>query len=223
MAHQISKQEIEKELKEILSFGVIGYPSDYLCWLKMSFVQKFDDFQFDISEAGVKELLDSLVSSGDAKPGEFDKKEYTVQDQSDIARQSFGEENYVILGGHEYSPIQYLRSRLEYFLKRKEATEADIMDISIATIEAIENAVKYGDGKEILINYSVASERLFSITITNRIKEFELQTEIERGKYSSNITLMRGVMVMQKLFDNLDLSILDDTKQAKLFAQKKLS
>ena len=129
MEHQVSQQEIKSELKEILSFGVIGYPSDYLCWLKMSFVQKFGDFQCDISEQKVKDLLDAFVASGDAKPGEFDKKEYAVQEQSSIAKQSFGEENYVILGGHEYSPIQYLRSRLEYFLKRKDATEDAIREI----------------------------------------------------------------------------------------------
>jgi hypothetical protein len=55
----------------------------------------------------------------------------------------------------------------------------------------------------------------------NKIKEIDLLQEIEK-KYTATTTLMRGIMVMQKLFDNLNLDILDETKQARLIATKTL-
>ena len=58
--------------------------------------------------------------------------------------------------------------------------------------------------------------------MVNKIKEFDLQTEIDRGKYSSSITLMRGVLVMEKLFDKFDLILLDNNTQAMVQAEKKL-
>ena len=44
------------------------------------------------------------------------------------------------------------------------------MDISIATIEAIENAVKYGDGNVVHIDYPIDSSRTLKLNIINNIK-----------------------------------------------------
>lgn len=219
MSHQVTPQEIEAELANILAQGVTGYPSDYLSWLNMTFALKYETFSHNYTKEAIQELLEKMITTRQAKPGEFDKKEYA----SNHKIKQDNHEQYTILGAHEYSPIQYLRTRLETFLKYHSIDEMAIMDISIGTVEAIENAVKYGDGRQIDIEYYINSQNLFTIHIINKIKDFEPQGDIDSGKYSSNITLMRGVMVMQKLFDNLDLSILDETKQAKLSAEKNLA
>lgn len=98
-------------------------------------------------------------------------------------------------------------------------SEDDRLDTGIATIEAIENAVKYGDGRNVNIQAVIEGKKL-KLSITNYIKEFDLESEIERGKYSVSTTLMRGIMVMQKLFSHTDLQILEDKRQARLYAEK---
>ncbi|HNN03791.1 MAG TPA: hypothetical protein PKN56_09525 [Leptospiraceae bacterium] len=128
-------------------------------------------------------------------------------------------DNYDILGAFEFSPIQYVRARLDHFLESNGISEDDRLDTGIATIEAIENAVKYGDGRNVNIQAVIEGKKL-KLSITNYIKEFDLESEIERGKYSVSTTLMRGIMVMQKLFSHTDLQILEDKRQARLYAEK---
>lgn len=209
---------LESELKEIISTGVVGNSKDFLNWLKMSFSQKKAIWkEFDLSQ--IETILDKWLNSGYLERGTFDKTEFTIHvDHYSNIRNI----KYTVLGKHDYSPIQYVRSRLEYFLKVNQISEETIVDISIATIEGIENAVKYGDGEEIFVSYWIDDTDKFFIQVKNKIREFDINSEIERGKYSSRITLMRGIMVMQKLFDKVDLDLVEDNQQALLSASKKV-
>ncbi|HNI91612.1 MAG TPA: ATP-binding protein, partial [Leptospiraceae bacterium] len=195
---------------------------DYCSWLSLEGVLKYNE-EISVEESKVKAILDSLKESGFAREGKFDKSEYCITPNAIPKRTDYLSDSYSVYGDAKFSPIQYVRSRQEYFLEYNYVTEEDIMDISIATIEAIENAVKYGDGNIVHIDYMIDSNRVLKLNIINNIKEFDLTNEIERGKYSSNTTLMRGIMVMQKLFNHLELQIIDDKKQAHLYAEKKLS
>ena len=174
--------------------------------------------ELEADKERVKAILDSLKAKGYAVEGRFDKSEYCIAPTALPRRVDFLSDSYSLYGEAKFSPIQYVRSRQEYFLEYNYVSEEDVMDISIATIEAIENAVKYGDGNMVHIDYLIDSSRTMKLNIINNIKEFDLSNEIERGKYSSNTTLMRGIMVMQKLFNHLELQIIDDKKQAHLYA-----
>ena len=216
-----SNEELENLLINILKIGVTGTYKDYCSWLKLN--QKLNlnqDTNFDPEL--VLNTLNHLKEKGIAIEGKFDKKEFRISDSYFLTAPLL-EDKFYVLGGAEFSPIQYVRSRQEYFLEINNVLEEDIIDISIATIEAIENAVKYGDGKIVELEQKIDSNRNYKINIINNIKEFDLTDEIERGKYSSNITLMRGVMIMQKLFNHLDIQIIDEKKQAHLYAEKKLN
>ncbi|MBE8416811.1 ATP-binding protein, partial [Leptospira borgpetersenii] len=131
-------------------------------------------------------------------------------------------DRYILLGKIAYQPMQYVRSRFEFFLKNQKTPEDIITDICIGALEAVENAVKYGDGTEVEVEYSIDCSSTLCIKITNNLKELNLEQDIERGKFSSTATLMRGMMVMQKLFDELDLEIIEGKKQAQFNAKKKL-
>jgi hypothetical protein len=49
-----------------------------------------------------------------------------------------------------------------------------------------------------------------------------LEKDIEAGKYTSTTTLMRGMMVMVKLFDEMDIEILEEEKLAVFQAHKRI-
>jgi anti-sigma regulatory factor (Ser/Thr protein kinase) len=187
----------------------------------MEYKKKSLDYSFCTKDA-VKTCLENLKTKGDIVSGRFDSKEYSPSEKH-FPPSPWIQDSYSVLGAFEFSPIQYVRSRLEFFLKSNGVSDMDLMDISIATIEGIENAAKYGDGNVVSITASISPERKLKISITNTIKEFDLENEIERGKYSATTTLMRGIMVMQKLFNHLDLQIIEDKKQARLYAEKILT
>ncbi|MCB1177129.1 MAG: ATP-binding protein [Leptospiraceae bacterium] len=222
MTQNLSDTKILGILKGLLPYGLTGYVDDFHSWVKMELKKSEVDFS-DLTKEKIEELLNQLKSSGDMRPGEFDTKEFTPAEKFLTEQKDWQEDSYDVLGAFEFSPIQYVRSRLEFFLKANDVNEMDLMDISIATIEGIENAAKYGDGGYVSINLKLSSDKKLTISITNNIKEFDLENEIERGKYSATTTLMRGIMVMQKLFNHLDLQILDDKRQAKLYAEKQLT
>ncbi|MBE7412573.1 MAG: ATP-binding protein [Leptospiraceae bacterium] len=222
MAFELSPVEIEKEIKTLLMNGLLGNSKDFAAWVQMETKRKFRELP-SISVEAVTELLEKLKISGDVVSSKFDSREYTISEQLSSTLKVINSESYTLLGAHVFSPLQYVRSRLEYFLRRNQVSEEMTLDVSIAVIEAMENAVKYGDGEIIEIKYSLDKSKLFKISILNNIKEFNLQNDIDRGKFSSTATLMRGMMVMQKLFDKMDLDILENNKQALFTAEKKVN
>jgi anti-sigma regulatory factor (Ser/Thr protein kinase) len=110
---------------------------------------------------------------------------------------------------------------MEAFLRSQGTADETLMDISIATTEAMENAVKYSDHSPIEVSYSVENG-VFHIMIKNRLSEVRLEKDIEAGKYTSTTTLMRGMMVMVKLFDEMDIEILEEEKLAVFQAHKRI-
>ncbi|MCS7204325.1 MAG: ATP-binding protein [Leptospiraceae bacterium] len=119
------------------------------------------------------------------------------------------------------SPIQFVRSRMISFLKSHKVQEELLYDIIIASTEAVENAVKYSSHDEIYIKYYIEN-KTFYVEIRNHYEIPEIQKDIKRGKYDSSLTLMRGMLVMSKLFDEIDFDRIEDKKIAIFRASKKL-
>lgn len=222
MAFPLSNRELENELSSILQTGVGGNSHDFYQWVRMEILKKFKEMP-DTKEEQVVELLEKFKSEGHLIAGRFDGREYFLSENSKFQTKNRKEDRYEILGSLEFSPLQYVKSRLESFLRKNQVDEEEIVDISIATIEAVENAVKYGDGNLVEVEYMIDRSKNFSISLLNNIKEFDLEDDIRRGKFSSTATLMRGMMVMQKLFNHVDLEILEDKKQASFKASRLLS
>lgn len=210
------EQEVSSILRDLFSHGLTGYLADFTAWTKMELKKK--DLSYEkINDKLISDILQNLKTDNKlvwkVNP---DTKEFC---KDFINAKILSSDNYDILGAFEFSPIQYVRARLDHFLESNGISEDDRLDTGIATIEAIENAVKYGDGRNVNIQAVLEGKKL-KLSITNYIKEFDLESEIERGKYSVSTTLMRGIMVMQKLFSHTDLQILEDKRQARLYAEK---
>lgn len=221
MAFPISKRELESEISILLQNGVGGNVLDFFNWVRMEIVKKFKE-EPNLTEKDVAEVLEQLKSSGDIVSGKFDPREYFLSEGSLLRKKLVQQEKYQIIGRLDFTPLQYVKTRLEYFLRCNKVDAEEIIDLAIATIEAVENSVKYGDGGVVQVEYAIDRNRNFTISLVNNIKEFDLEEDIKRGKFSSTATLMRGMMVMQKLFDQVDLDILDDRKQASFNASRKL-
>ncbi|TGK34664.1 ATP-binding protein [Leptospira gomenensis] len=222
MSFHLNRDEIEKQIQSMLSQGLTGAAADFFAWIRMETLRKFKD-EPDVETSTITEILESLSASGYAKQSKFNQKEFHIHPDQIAGKKFPAKDNYVLLGKIEFQSMQYVRSRLEFFLKSQDTPEEIVMDLCIGTLEAVENAVKYGDGTEVEVEYSIDRSQIFSIKMVNNLKELNLEQDIERGKFSSTATLMRGMMVMQKLFDELDLEILEGRKQAQFTAKKKIS
>ena len=193
-----SSDHLQRALLDLGESGCQGNSQDYRVWVEL-----FHNLK--ASPAEVESALASLERAGRMRRHADFPNEYLL---TDVPRFETSVE-YQVSGMLEHAPIQMVRSRLESFLRYHATHESDIIDISIATTEAMENAVKYSDHKEITVSYGI-SNSTFSIRIVNRIGETELESDIEQGKYTGSITLMRGMMVMVKLFDDVDIDISED-------------
>jgi anti-sigma regulatory factor (Ser/Thr protein kinase) len=207
--------EILDLMKAMLPTGLSGYPADFLSWIKMEYKKKGKAYS-SVSMKSIENCLTVLKAENIIEPNKNDPKE--LCGVSSVLLKSWVKDSYEIYGAFEFSPIQYVRSRLESFLKINNVGEDDLVDVSIATIEAIENAAKYGDGNSVFVSCNIQNKKL-ELEIINKIKDVDLETELLK-KYTSATTLMKGVMVMQKLFNHVDLQILEETQQAKLYAEK---
>jgi anti-sigma regulatory factor (Ser/Thr protein kinase) len=207
--------EILDLMKAMLPTGLSGYPADFLSWIKMEYKKKGKPYS-SVSMKSIENCLTVLKAENIIEPNKNDPKEFCGV--SSVLLKNWVKDSYEIYGAFEFSPIQYVRSRLESFLKINNVSEDDLVDVSIATIEAIENAAKYGDGNSVFVSCNIQDKKL-QLEIINKIKDVDLETELLK-KYTSATTLMKGVMVMQKLFNHVDLQILEETQQAKLYAEK---
>ncbi|MBL0955589.1 MAG: ATP-binding protein [Leptospira sp.] len=222
MPFPLSRTELEKEIKTLFSNGLSGNVNDFTSWVFMETQRKFKDVP-NVTLETVTTVMDEFVKDGLITTNPIDPREYYITDESPIIRKMGTSESFVILGALHYNPMQYVRARLAYFLKRNGIDEELRMDLCIATVEAVENAAKYGDGGGVEVTFQIDKQKVFSIEMINTVKDFNLEDDIQRGKFSSTATLMRGMMVMQKLFDSVDLEITDNRKQAILKATRKLT
>ena len=197
-------------LLELGNAGCQGNVQDYAAWVRYV-------YQHDVSTEALKGCLETMVADGRFQTHPDIPSEYRAANLPGFPPAV----EYAVSGDLDNAPLQMVRSRLEAFLRFHGATEPEIIDVSIATTEAMENAVKYSDHRKIEISYWIENE-VFNIRIVNRIGDVEPEQDIESGKYSGSLTLMRGMMVMVKLFDEMDIDISESDQQAIFTAYKKL-
>ena len=166
--------EILDLMKAMLPTGLSGYPADFLSWIKMEYKKKGKAYS-SVSMKSIENCLTVLKAENIIEPNKNDPKE--LCGVSSVLLKSWVKDSYEIYGAFEFSPIQYVRSRLESFLKINNVGEDDLVDVSIATIEAIENAAKYGDGNSVFVSCNIQNKKL-ELEIINKIKDVDLETEL---------------------------------------------
>lgn len=201
------KEKLVKFIKELCENGNQGNLHDFKTWIQSEYDLQCNDNQ-------VNKAISELLKSGIIKHHSEIHSEYLNNEPPEFSNIV----EYSTSSDLAHSPIQFVRSRLESFLKYHNASHADIIDISIATTEAMENAVKYSNEKRIKIQYSLQNNQ-FQIKIENEIKDVTPEQDILSGKYTGSLTLMRGMMVMVKLLNEVDIDI-DEDRNVAIFTGK---
>jgi len=207
---RMASPEVLSALRELVHSGCWGNHRDFTAWLGFA-------YKLTLDESQAAEALEALVNEGLLIKHDSISNEFILTDLSNAKPVT----EYMVSGYLKDSPIQMVRARLETIFRIHNVPEDTIVDMSIATTEAMENAVKYNDHNPIAIEYSLTDGE-FRIEIRNGLKEVHIERDIEAGKYNSSLTLMRGMMVMSKLFDELDIDIKDAENQAVFTARKKV-
>lgn len=184
----ILQKNIENHIKEMAASGLFGTIKEFYFWY--IFLYKDNQINYKI----FSKIFHSLIAKGILINNINLKNEYKYNE-------NFQFTNYVEFlapTNLRNSPIQFVRSRLISYLNFFQVLEGLIYDIIIGVVEAVENAVKYCSADTIYVRYFIENN-IFYIEIQNKYKEPEIQKDIDKGKYDSSLTLMRGMMVMSKL------------------------
>lgn len=147
--------------------------------------------------------------------------EYSMVDDNQFVFTEKNEDIFFI--GHQLSlnPLQLIRSRVSNFCKHHGISNVFLDEIIISVTEAAENAVKYSDVGPIYCEQRIENDE-YKVTLINSIKDYDLSNEIDRGKFSENVSLMRGVLVMSKLLDTLNIERKSDLNRVEFIGSKKI-
>ena len=118
--------------------------------------------------------------------------------------------------------LQYIRSRVQNFCDSKGMIDSHRDEVVISVTEAAENAIKYSNVLPVFIEHGIENDEYF-IRAINSVNDLNLKDEISRGKFSEDVSLMRGVLVMSKLLDYLDIVRDMEKKRVEFVGRKKVS
>lgn len=217
-----SESSLKNDIVSLAKGGAKGSPSDFHKWI---ICYGSSNATLEQVEAALREL----VSEGKLVSKEMHSlSDFRIRETSEFDR-SF---TYKVLSDNNYSSIQLVRSRVESFLNYYHVPETEKIDIIIALTEGMENAVKYSDHYEIEVSYRIedlpagsqnSKNRRFFLEIRNHSASSSPHADILSGKYSDgSVTLMKGLKVMDQLFDELDLNLDSSTGMVVLRAIKYL-
>lgn len=131
-------------------------------------------------------------------------------------------ESFFVVNDIKLSPLQYIRSRVQNFCESKGVSEAHRDEIVISVTEAAENAIKYSNVLPVYVHHGIENSEYF-IRAINSVNDLNLKDEISRGKFSEDVSLMRGVLVMSKLLDFLDIVRDVEKRRVEFIGRKKIS
>lgn len=143
--------------------------------------------------------------------------EYCLKDM----RESFAQKNFFVSNNFDFFPLQYIRSKVSFFCEYHQVAMEEKEEIIIVVTEAAENALKYSNVSPIYIEQNLAHETYF-LKMLNIVPDYDLNAEISKGKFSQDSSLMRGVLVMSRLMDEIDIKRNVEKNRVELFAKKKL-
>lgn len=131
-------------------------------------------------------------------------------------------ESFFVGNDMNFSPLQFIRSRVQNFCDDKGVIGPHRDEVVISVTEAAENAIKYSNVLHVYIHHGIENEEYF-IRAVNSVNDLNLKDEISRGKFSEDVSLMRGVLVMSKLLDFLDIVRDVEKKRVEFVGRKKIS
>lgn len=234
---------MKEHVERLCRSGAVGNIDHFAAWLEMQnelcdkkVPEKFADFSqtFNIDSTFIKnnplprkidkqelkEAINELLNEGVLT----NANQYEEYSLSDVNGLEFPDNQMIFLTGSrlDQEPIQFMRSILLTYCKKNGIPQEIVDELGIAITEAAENAVKYSDQSPIISQYQYV-DGIIEIRIINSVPEFNLEKEIEQGKFSHDISLMRGVLVMSRLLDSIDIQEDEGLARVELVGRKKIA
>ena len=244
MANTIAAREL---LLRMLGKGVTGDAGLLYRWLQMyfalreqplsaNFLEFKDDFSLDVQElfrglpAGTKlpvneqeiEIILRKLHEDNIIELVAPYDEYRLKDFKARCQNIPLTEGFFACNNLDFNPLQYIRSRVTRFCECHRIAPEHKEEIVIAVTEAAENAVKYSDQYAIYVWQRLDND-IYHIKVYNGVPELDLNSEISRGKFSEDVSLMRGVLVMSKLLDHLDIIRDSEKRRVEFVGSKKIA
>jgi len=142
--------------------------------------------------------------------------------QTDWVFHAANEERFFVANELNLSPLQYIRSRVQNFCESKGMIDSHRDEVVISVTEAAENAIKYSNVLPVFIHHGLDKDEYF-IRAINSVTDLNLKDEISRGKFSEDVSLMRGVLVMSKLLDFIDIVRDVECRRVEFVGRKKVT
>jgi len=147
--------------------------------------------------------------------------EYRLKDHSQWNFHNQDQESFFICNDLTLSPLQFIRSRVQNFCTEKNISDMHRDEIVISVTEATENAIKYSNAFPVYIEHGI-KDKEYSVRVVNSVNDVNLTEEISKGKFSEDVSLMRGVLVMSKLLDFLDIVRDTENRRVEFVGRKKV-
>lgn len=221
--------------------GASGRVEDFLAW--NNFYTHLKDFSFPKENPKLSQLLNSVAQNFD------NTKEFSLVDVRKVLEEltfleiaeyqpklrqyapllhkvTLPAQNYFFVHKDEtFLGIQLTRSIFLNLLTSLRERESRCQNFAIAVTEAIENAVKFSTHDLIVVEYRLKNylkRQIIEIYIINGSKQISSNSAQEE-KFSENSSLMRGVLVMSSLLDNVNIRYNEEWKQMEFSASYKLA
>lgn len=192
------QQALDKQVNPIRGFETVQLTDDFL---QKEVIRLFD--------AGATEVI-------------LPYSELRWRKQTDWVFHSENEESFFVANELNLSPLQYIRSRVQNFCESKGMIDSHRDEVVISVTEAAENAIKYSNVLPVYIHHGLEKDEYF-IRAINSVTDLNLKDEISRGKFSEDVSLMRGVLVMSKLLDFLDIVRDVERRRVEFVGRKKVT
>lgn len=162
-----------------------------------------DKDSWNTTQEELKEALDFLEKNGKVQRVE-PYNEYAWSEKSELFTHEESSDLFFVSNMIDHHSLQYVRSRVQTFCQLRGIAQSAVDEIVISATEAAENAIKYSDGEAFYVLQKVEDGR-YNIQMTNSVSSASLDDEAARGKFSADVSLMRGVLVMSRLLDDLTI------------------
>jgi len=206
-------------IQDLLHKGLSDNLSDYKKKFNKIIVQKYKErniqqISIEIFNNTIQELLNEKKIE---IVGQYNEYQYKNKEELNFYNQNI--DYSFVSTNFSFQPLQFVRSKVQRFCKLHNISQTSLDDIIIAVTEASENAIKYADKPVVAIKQKF-KKNTYSIKIINSMKEITSSDEVNVEKFSEDVSLMRGVLIMSKLMDNIDI-IQNTKKQRVIFTGSK--
>ena len=168
------------------------------------FANTFFDEIKNLTLDSIRDYLEGEVEKGNIKimMGQGMEKKYRLADIKKTNLYKSQKEVFFLSSQLSYKPAYFFQSKLQNWLQELGVSNNEIIELCIATTEAIENTIKYSDRKLVVVCQSLEKQK-YKLFMAN----FAQLTSngFPQGKHSERASLTRGILIMSKIFDEFNI------------------